>query len=243
MPRTASYRALILRNRLCGEHSDVWLLSAEEGIIRATVFGGPKSRLRAYVSPFHSGQIWIYHNPINDSRKITDFDVQSWRPGLRELYERAITADAAAQAILATHGGGGNWAQAMKLAEEVLDVLECSNEELCARILVFFFWKWTAFLGIRPQLDRCSVCGKTAEGQLWYSAREGEMFCGNCADGHDTGLLPLSPGCLRWLAAVEQLPPSKLGSFTMDNKSMAQTKEFTLSIMAGALGKRPANWD
>jgi DNA repair protein RecO (recombination protein O) len=228
---------------LSGEHSDIWLLSAEEGIIRATVFGGPKSRLRAYVSPFHSGQIWIYHNPIKDSRKISDFDVHSWRPGLRELYERAITADAAAQTILDTHGSGGNWAEALTLAEEVLDALESSNEELCSRILVYFFWKWAAFLGVRPQLENCSSCGKTVNGPLWYSSREGEVFCENCSSVQDPGLLLLGSGCQRWLNAVENLPPSRLGSCSMDNKSMAQTKEFTLSIISGVLGKRPMKWD
>ena len=233
---------MILRNRPCGEHSEVWLLSAEEGIIKATVFGGPKSRLRAYVSPFHSGQIWIYHDPVKDSRKITDFDVQSWRPGLRELYERAMAADAAVQTILATHAGGGNWDAALKLAEEVLDALECSNEELSSRILVYFFWKWAGFLGLRPQLDNCSACGKTEAGPLWYSAREADVFCGDCA-GHDAALLALSPGCRRWLAAAGELPPSRLGSYTMDNKSMAEAKAFTGSILAGAMGRRPANWD
>ena len=48
----------------------------------------------------------VYHDPSKDSRKLSDFDVRSWRPGLRELYERAMAADAVAETVLASHGGG-----------------------------------------------------------------------------------------------------------------------------------------
>jgi DNA repair protein RecO (recombination protein O) len=56
MPRNHTYTALILRVRPSGEsHREVWFLSAEEGILRATVFGGPKSRLRSQAAPFTRG--------------------------------------------------------------------------------------------------------------------------------------------------------------------------------------------
>ena len=95
MSRNFSYSVLTLRVRPSGESNrEAWFLSAEEGIFKATVFGGPKSRLRSQVAPFHQGRLWIYHDPVKDSRKVTDFDVSSWRPGLRELYERVMAADA-----------------------------------------------------------------------------------------------------------------------------------------------------
>ncbi|MDR1100566.1 MAG: recombination protein O N-terminal domain-containing protein, partial [Treponema sp.] len=117
MPRTFTYTALVLRTRPSGESNrEAWFLTAEEGLLRATVFGGPRSRLRAHVAPFHSGPLWIYHDPVRDSRKITDFDVLCWRPGIREQYERTMAADALAETILNSHGGGGNWKTAFALA-------------------------------------------------------------------------------------------------------------------------------
>jgi len=151
MPRSFTYSALTLRVRPSGESNrEAWFLTAEEGLIRATVFGGPKSRLRSHVAPFHEGTLWVYHDPVRDSRKVSDFDVQSWRPGLRELWERAMTADAVAETILASHGGGGAWSEAAKLAGSVLDALDGADAAACSRIGVYFLWHWAWILGLRP---------------------------------------------------------------------------------------------
>jgi len=183
MSRNAVYSALVLRSRPSGEsNNEVSLLTAEEGIIKATVFGGPKSKLRSHSAPYNSGKVWIYRDPAKEYGKLSDFDVQSWRPGLRELYERTMAAAAIAETILYTHGGGGDWGYAMKLAVSTLDALETASEELCPRLLVHFLWRWAQFLGIQPHIEACAACGDRAEtNALWYNAREGAAFCANCA--------------------------------------------------------------
>lgn len=247
MIRNVSCSALILRSRPSGEaNREVWLLSAEEGIFRATVFGGPKSKLRSYAVPFHSGQAWIYRDPAKDYRKLSDFDVHFWRAGLRERYERVMAADAVAETVLASHGGGGNWAEALALAGEVLDALEAADEDTCARIAVWFLWRWAAFLGIRPELSRCASCGNPlAPGShCWYSYREGGIVCADCFGADERGgLIPAGPGCRRWLTTVETLPPSQLGRYTMDKKSFHEAKLLTEAVLAEALGKRPSSWE
>jgi DNA repair protein RecO (recombination protein O) len=247
MSRTATYTALILRSRPAGESNrDVWLLCAGAGLFKATVFGGPKSKLRAHAAPFNSGQAWIYHDPVKDSRKLSDFDVRSWRPGLREMYERAMTADAVSETILASHGGGGHWDEALVLAEAVLDALENAGEELCALLLAHFLWRWTGLLGLQPDLERCAGCGKTAarEDPLWYTARDGGLLCANCAGGEASAvLLRINPGCRRWLIAAGPLAPARIGRYTMDAKSLREARALTTAILAEALGKRLASWD
>jgi DNA repair protein RecO (recombination protein O) len=152
MPRTFTYTALVLRSRASGESNrEAWFLTAEEGIIQATVFGGPKSRLRAHVAPFHSGPLWIYRDPVRDSRKVTDFDVKDWRPGIREQYDRTMAADALAETILASHGGGGNWETAFALAGKTLNALEGAEDQNCLPVLLHFFWNWLDILGLRPE--------------------------------------------------------------------------------------------
>jgi len=185
MSRTSVYSALILRNRPSGEsNNEVFLLTAEEGILKATVFGGPKSKLRSHSAPYNSGQVWIYREPVKDYSKINDFDVHSWRPGLRELYDRTMAAGGVAETILSTHGGGGDWGKALELAEGTLDALEEADEELCPRLLVHFLWLWADFLGIRPEIEYCSSCGeKGANEPLWFSSRENTLLCGNCVSG------------------------------------------------------------
>ncbi|WP_461248742.1 recombination protein O N-terminal domain-containing protein, partial [Treponema sp. R6D11] len=55
MSRTNVCTALVLRNRPSGEsNSEITLLTAEEGIIKATVYGGAKSKLRSHSAPYNS---------------------------------------------------------------------------------------------------------------------------------------------------------------------------------------------
>ena len=174
MSRTFCYTALCLRVKPSGESNrEAWFLGAEEGIFRATVFGGPRSKLRSNVAPFNQGRIWIYHDPVKDSRKVTDFDVQSWRPGLRDFYERIMAADLLAETILATHAGGGSWEISLKLAGNALDCIENSDEKTGFRVLLHFLWEWTDFLGVRPDLSRC-VCGADIAGTSTIEASAGE---------------------------------------------------------------------
>ena len=246
--------ALVLKTRASGESNrEAWLLSAETGLVRVTVFGGPKSRLRAYASPFHSGQAWIYHDPVKDTRKLTDFDARSWRPGIRELYERAMAADAVAETVLASHGGGGNWGGALSLTEAALDALADADGETCGRILPWFLWQWADFLGLRPEFAHCCHCGKSVPngGMVWFSPREGGALCDVCqraasADGRpaqSAGFVEVGPGCRLWLETVRRLSPARLKRYTLDAKSFREVKALTTAIIAGTLGRRLASWD
>jgi len=249
MSRTFVYSALVLRNRPSGEsNNEVTLLTAEEGIIKTTVFGGPKSKLRAHTAPYNSGQVWIYRDKSKEYAKISDFDVHSWRAGLRELYERTMTAGAIAETILSSHGGGGEWGTALNLAIETLDTLENANEELCGRLLIHFLWRWSGFLGIQPHLETCAACGKDAGNNvagnniLWFSAREDAVFCAACAAGQQD-LLQLNPGCRRWLSSVSTLEAAHLHRYSMDNKSFNEAKSLTTAVLTSAIGKRLNSWD
>ncbi|MDR2542533.1 MAG: recombination protein O N-terminal domain-containing protein [Treponema sp.] len=247
MSRTAAYSALVLRSRPSGEsNSEVFLLTAEEGLIKATVFGGPKSKLRAFASPYNSGQVWIYRDKAKDYAKLSDFDVRSWRPGLREMYERSMAAAAISDTILSSHGGGGEWAAAIKLAAETLDTLENASEELSGRLLVYFLWRWAGFLGIQPFIDCCSVCDRGDETLLWFNAHEGAVLCANCLGTESalsSGFLKLNPGCRKWLSVAGEQEPSCLYRYSMDNKSFYEAKTLTTAILTGVIGKKLSSWE
>jgi DNA repair protein RecO (recombination protein O) len=252
MTRLFTYSALVLRVRPSGESNrEAWFLTAEEGIINATVFGGPKSRLRAHVAPFHRGKLWIYRNPVRDSRKVTDFDVVSWRPGIRELYERSAAAAAVAETALVSQGGGGNWNDALDLAEGALEALDNAGEELCVRVFVHFLWRWMELLGLRPELNVCGVCACEAprDGLLWYSKSQGGFLCPACARlsgktgaGGGEDLLAAGPGARLWLNAVETRDASALTRFSLDALSLRQAKTLVMAAAADALGKWPVSW-
>ncbi|MCL2175889.1 MAG: DNA repair protein RecO [Treponema sp.] len=253
MSRTAVYTALILRSRSSGEsNSEATLLTAEEGIIKATVFGGAKSKLRAHSAPYNSGQVWIYRDKSKDYGKISDFDVCNWRPGLRDKYDRTMAAAAVAETILSSHGGGGEWGVALKIATNTLDALEDANEEFCGRVLVHFLWKWACFLGIQPHIENCSACGKNSDNIFWFNVHEGTALCAICDSNNDeqfsvnrerSGLLKLNPGCRRWLALTNDMESSDTHRYSMDNKTFNEVKSLVTAVLSAAYGKRLASWE
>jgi len=248
MSRTAVYTALVLRSRPSGEsNSEVFLLTAEEGIIRATVFGGSRSKLRAHSAPYNSGQVWVYRDKAKEYAKLSDFDVQSWRPGLRERYDRTMAACAVAETILSTHAGGGDWSEALHLAISTLDAMEDANEELCERLLIHFLWRWSGFLGIQPHIETCaSACDADSipNEPIWYNASEGIVLCADCVNVDiETGLIKLNPGCRRWLTIAGELDPSHLYRYSMDKKTFDEAKALVTAVLAATLGKRLASWN
>jgi DNA repair protein RecO (recombination protein O) len=248
MSRNFTCHALTLWVKASGESNrEAWFLSAEEGLLKTTVYGGPKSRLRAYVAPFHEGKLWIYRDPVRDSNKVSDFDVQSYRPGIRELWERAMAADAVAETILSSQGGGGNWPEAVKLAGAVLDALNEAAAKVCSRIAIYFYWHWARFLGIKPDLSggeqACFSCSCEAkrEDVLWYSPRKEAFFCEKCAKDTDS-LLRVGGGARLWLKEIESLPPAAVERVTLDEPSFEQAKALSQAVLIAALGKRLPTW-
>jgi DNA repair protein RecO (recombination protein O) len=157
MTRFSACPALVLRMRSCGESNrEAFFLTAGMGIISAFVYGGPKSRLRSYVSPFHYGGLYLYHDPVRNSYKVTDFDVRRWRPGIRENYDRTMAAAAIVETVLAGFGGGCNWTEALEQANDSLDALDKATGPEYLRILVHFLWKWAEILGVH---DEASLAG------------------------------------------------------------------------------------
>ncbi|MDR2314152.1 MAG: recombination protein O N-terminal domain-containing protein [Spirochaetaceae bacterium] len=227
MQRSFSCSALVLRVRPSGESNrEAAFLSAEEGIITATLFGGPKSALRSHVSPFNSGTLWIYRDPAKDFRKVSDFDVRSWRPGLRDLYERSSAASRIAASLLGSHGGGGPWAEVLALSAGALDALEGADEVCCERILFHFLWNWAALLGNRGDPGRCASCAcePAGDGVLWY-VPGGGFLCADCVHRESRGRgLALGAGARRWLLAVQDLQPPELARYGLDSASLGELR-------------------
>jgi len=250
MSRNYTCQALTLRVKASGESNrEAWFLTAEQGLLKATVYGGPKSRLRAYVAPFHEGKLWIYHEPVKDSNKVSDFDVQSYRPGIRELWERTMAADAVAETILTSQGGGGNWPLAVRLAGAVLDALNEASAALCPRLAVYFFWHWAQILGVKPELSACASCTCEAQREdvLWYFTRKEALLCEKCSlnigKGNTDSLLRLGGGARLWLKEIESLPPAALERLTPDDPSFEQAKALSQAVLATAIGRRLPTWN
>jgi DNA repair protein RecO (recombination protein O) len=159
----------------------------------------------------------VYHDPVRDSLKVSDFDVTSWQPGLREVFERTMAADALAETILASLGSGGSFPHALEMAGITLNALDTAAEKTCPRILIHFLWNWADLLGIRPDLHHCSSCACEVprDGVLWYDMREDALLCQDCTTG---GGITIGGGARLWLSAVEDLEAPALNRISLDEE-------------------------
>ncbi|GHU25261.1 recombinase RecO [Spirochaetia bacterium] len=246
MSRTFSYSGIALRVRSSGESNrQAWFLTPEAGVIEAVVFGGPKSHLRASVSQFHQGKLLLYHDPVKDSWKVTDFDVQSWRPGIREHYSRLCGAGAIAETLLASYGSGGNWEDSYARTGMTLDALSDATGRNCRGIVLHFLWKWIDLLGQKPALDRCDSCERPVPvpETMHYVPADGVLICTECIEHRNDWNIAVGPGARRWLNTIEHLSPDLLFRYTADTISLSQVKTLVTELLAGIIGKRLRTWD
>jgi DNA repair protein RecO (recombination protein O) len=234
--RNLVYEVLILRARESPGGSRILaLLSAEAGLVDAFVFGGPKSKLRSLASPYSSGRAFLYHDPVRDFLKLSDFEVREPFIGIREGLRRLWATGLVAEIILATAGGGGDFPLVLDLARETLRAIETCPEERVDYPLLLFLWRLLDLIGLLPDTASCVGCGRELdEGRsLAWAGAEGGFLCPRCSGGEEErgdGHSRISAGAVRWLerAAASDFPTALKAS--LDASSLAGLKALVFDL-------------
>lgn len=157
--RSWSSEALVLSLKTFGEgHRNALLLLPDTEhsckLVDAAVFGGPKSKLRSMVIPYHTGEVWIYSNPIKNSNKISDFKVSDYRIGLSDNLTRIWCAAFAAELAVKLKGNI-DW----QIINSFLTGIAVSSESECRTALLRFLWRVISLSGLAPDMEHCCRCG------------------------------------------------------------------------------------
>ena len=129
MNRSSSVQALILSLKPLGENnSSVTLLTPLQGIVNATLYGGPKSRLRSLVSQWNAGTVWLYENPEKNQIKLSDFEVKNYHTSFSQNLFKSYAASLAAELLIKTRCAGSN-EQSFALLSGFFDGMELCDEE------------------------------------------------------------------------------------------------------------------
>ena len=234
-------------------HLWVVLLTGNSEIKRVTLFGGRKSRLRAVVSPWHTGKIWLYAQN-EQNIKITDFDAHKLRAALRENLYKTHAASLVSELLIATRGAGGApgcW----QLVNGFLDGLNRVGEEETLPALFRFLWRFLDLLGLQPQIERCASCGarlfsggellESAAGEpVLFSAGEHGFVCRDCSSSFTGHHAPrgfdsvLTRDALVYLQAVTLLDARESRRISLDAAARDCLKQFLFSQITHAAGER-----
>ena len=262
--RNFSTSALVLSVRTAGESNrTATLLTPGEGILNATLYGGPKSRLRSLVSPMNSGTIWLYRDESKRSAKISDFRVEKSRISLRENLFKAFAADLAAEIAIRTHCAG-NPGEVWTLLNGFLDGLEFFGEDQARAGLPRFLWRYVRLLGIEPDTSSCSQCGirfgrgffggknggtglsYRSGNKVFLDLRSGGFVCDDCAKSQvPQGDFPedsvqASEGACEYLGLISTLSPKESRNTEAGDGVLGEAKAICVSIIEGAIGRRLA---
>jgi len=215
------------------------MLSAEEGIVDAFVFGGPKSKLRSLASPWGAGRAFLYHDPVRDFLKLSDFEVQRPFSGLRENLRKIVSASLVAELLIKTSGGGGDFARVLDMSVDCLGAIEDLGEERVDYPLILFIWRLVELIGLLPETATCVLCGKAmeaGESRLWMP-REGGFACPDCRppEGDAPEAPRLSAGALRWLDRARELPSVGAAEVGLDRSSRSGLRRLCFGLARDAV--------
>lgn len=234
--RSASFESVILRAREVPSGARVvTLLSAEQGIVDAFVFGGGKSKLRSLASPWHQGMAWIYRDTAKDLVKLTDFDPSAEYPGIRSSLGTIGAASFASEFIMATSALGGDWADAMELTAGLLSAIDTASGanrgDMVDKAVSLFCARCLGLMGLLPDADACADCaGAIRDDALHsYSRRSGGFVCATCARA-DSDVFDVPAGALAWLDASSRLPFDRAIGIGLGAESLAALKACMLDL-------------
>jgi DNA repair protein RecO (recombination protein O) len=248
MPRNYVTQGIIFSIKPAGENnSSVGFMTKDNGVVYATLYGGPKSRLRSLVSLWNSGTAYLYckeNGDITKNVKITDFDVQNYHLSFRENLYKNYAASLAAELAVKTKCAG-SYEKCWYLVSGFLDGLELSCGCQCETGMVRFLWRYLDLLGVRPDVTGCCECGgsvytgNSAEERVSYNPVDNGFVCASCA-GRDASLhaFTLSAEAVRYLCAVSELQPAEVRTIPLSADSLCEIKRLVFFLAGQAAGSK-----
>jgi DNA repair protein RecO (recombination protein O) len=241
MKRSFRTEGIILKNNRFGEiHKGVLFLSPDQGLLDAVAYGAysGKGKLRSITNPLCAGTLFLYFDPVKETRKITDMDCREFFEGIRGSVAKFFTASVWLETVLKTFGGDSP--HIFALLQESLRLLDTAPEERISLLLVQFLWRYMELSGSAPGLEECSRCGKLRGDRdmlLYYRGAQG-FLCDECAGpaAAGEGLLALSPGAVRYLEYSRNLSLRKAAEIDLDAGSLSVLKMTMLALIEDLAG-------
>ncbi len=239
MNRNWSTTAQILSVKQSGEDNrSVTMLTKDKGIIQAFLYGGPKSRLRSLVSPYHFGTIWLYTDEVRHSTKITDFEVLSYRSEIRESLFKTCAAGLCAELAVKTHCGT-DFPETWLYISSFLDGLCMVPDHEARAALLRFLWRFLFLLGFQPDPCHCERCGEdvcsvSSGAKIYYSLSDSAFYCCDCSMQYseNPGFL-LGKESVSYLKAITTEKPGFVRAIKISNEAIMELQDFLLHLIEG----------
>ena len=249
MNRSSCSDAIILSLKPLGENnSSVTLLTPDNGIIYAVLYGGPKSRLRSLVAQWNSGKVWLYENPEKNQIKISDFEVTNYHATFSQNLYKSYAASLAAELAIKTRCAGSA-AQCHRLVSGFLDGMELCDEEQSRLGLLRFLWRYLELLGVQPSSHACCSCGKNfLDSQFapkaisYYNSIENSFICPACIESGGSSqrenIISVHFDAVQYLSALTVLSPSEARKLSIDEEVYGQIRQLVFFLIENSIDQK-----
>jgi len=253
MNRSHVSNAIILSLKPQGENNNsVALLTDSNEITYATLYGGPKSKLRSLISPYNSGKIWLYENPEKNQIKISDFEVTNYHTSFSQNLFKIYAASLACELAIKTKCAG-NHEDCFKIISGFLDGMEISTEEQSRVGLVRFLWRFLILMGVQPIVDECEQCNRNffnSQFEIndfsYYNSIDNSFICSDCAKAIFTGnnsfqksfYFPIKLNALYYFEAITNLSPAEVRKINIDFEAYEQMKQIVFFLIEKNIGQK-----
>ena len=234
--RNKRSQALILTVKQMGESNRaVCALTKDLGIVHATLYGGPKSKLKSLVQPFNAGELWIYDDKTRHSCKITDFEVTKTHLSLHSSLYKIWAAELATEIMLKTKCAGDEQRSYILLSAFV-DGIDASDENGARLGTIRFLWRYLGMLGVQPDVERCALCNRPlTDGSATYTAETSGFVCTNCEPQGD---FSADADGLAYLNAINTCTPGAVRAMTISAESTYAIKRILFHLISQAVGTK-----
>lgn len=232
--RNYQVQALILDiSDIPSSHKLVTFLIYNDGqasLLKATLFGGAKSKLSSYILQFYTGTLWIYTNPVKDANKIVDFSPIKLRSSIRNSLSRIWAASFASELAIKLKG-----CISWSLVNAFLDGINASDDVQCHLGILRFIWRVAYTSGLAPTIDVCDSCHKKLISDVYFDHSLNAFLCSNCCVNTKNSS-HLSKDAQNYLMAILNEEPKNVRKISLSENSISCLTTFLFRFVTNIAG-------
>lgn len=225
--------AIVLNRTLMGDSSLlVTLYTRNLGKLKVVARGArkPKSKLGSALQPFTVVSVTFRRKEHHDLQTLNQADILTVFRRLSEDLTRMAYAGAVTELVNRLVIGEEPSEDLFTLICLTLQALNIQPPEAGEAIFWRFQLRLAASFGYAPQFTRCAGCDQEIDGTApRFSPALGAILCAGCVN-QDTGAFAVSPGTIKLLVHIQQLPVDLLSRLKLSKQAKQEIVRIIRSL-------------
>lgn len=194
------------------------IYTKKHGKITAMARGAyrPKSQIIANTQPFSYNEYQLYKG--KNFYYINQADIIDSFYSIREKIERVVYGQYMLELIEKSMEEGQENPKIFMLLLKGLKLLSGMDKDFLKFITIYEL-KFISFLGYRPLLDRCVLCGNKNVKNIRYSPKEGGIICYNCSS-YDSSSIYLDDNLYRGINELLYIPLDRIHKVKLPDETI-----------------------